>query len=304
MFSSLKKFDFHSKALEGLQSKSIFGGIITVISTTMIMCLLIFELRTFNQVKLVTNLNVDTVVDNRAPAKLNITLLHMKCSEVDFDFENLKVRPPENVVIEKIPYLPEEVHSQFDENKPELFPACRVEAEFDIFSGQGSFHIPIHSGKINFGDMHTHAYDRTALDHFNCSHVINQVRFGPLLQNTYYPLTNHTAITKNDINHYSYFIKIIPSSYIPLRGDIISTYQYSASVYSKQVGGMMMGNNVSPGIYFKYEFSPIHIDIVETKTSFFFFFTNSCAIIGGIITVSRMIQSFVHKSTSALYKTD
>jgi len=53
---------------------------------------------------------------------------------------------------------------------------------------------------------------------------------------------------------------------------------------------------------FFYEMSPIRVVVHESRKSFFHFITQLCAIIGGVFTVSGMIDSTVFHGTKYIKK--
>eukprot|EP00798_Chlamydomonas_sp_ICE-L_P002492 gene2492-5420_t len=57
-----------------------------------------------------------------------------------------------------------------------------------------------------------------------------------------------------------------------------------------------------PGLFFFYDLSPIKVRIMEKKSSFVHFLTNVCAIVGGVFTVSGIIDAFVYQSERLIRK--
>ena len=48
---------------------------------------------------------------------------------------------------------------------------------------------------------------------------------------------------------------------------------------------------VLPGIFFIYDLSPFLIEVQKTSTPFLHFFTKACAIVGGVISLSGVVDS-------------
>lgn len=50
------------------------------------------------------------------------------------------------------------------------------------------------------------------------------------------------------------------------------------------------------GVFFFYEVSPLHVEIVEGyRKGYTAFFTSVCAIVGGVVTTMGMIDQFLHQ---------
>jgi hypothetical protein len=99
---------------------------------------------------------------------------------------------------------------------------------------------------------------------------------------------------------YSYFLKVVPTTYEYLDGRIVNnTYQYSVTKSFKKVNNL--GNSQLPGVFVNYELSPIMVKFVEKSKSFTHFLTGCCAIIGGLFTLAGMLDSFLYKYYN-LYK--
>ena len=49
-----------------------------------------------------------------------------------------------------------------------------------------------------------------------------------------------------------------------------------------------------PGVFIVYEFSPFLVQKRVSHTPFTHFFTSLCVIIGGVFTISRMLDSFLY----------
>ena len=59
------------------------------------------------------------------------------------------------------------------------------------------------------------------------------------------------------------------------------------------------GHFLHPGVWFKYDFSPIMVRLVETRRSFLQFLTSACAILGGVFALSGVIDAIVFRVTDA-----
>jgi hypothetical protein len=57
-----------------------------------------------------------------------------------------------------------------------------------------------------------------------------------------------------------------------------------------------------PGVFCFYDFSPIKVIFTEENRSLLHYLTNLCAIVGGVFTVSGIIDSFIYHGQKALKK--
>ncbi|KAA6386095.1 MAG: putative Endoplasmic reticulum-Golgi intermediate compartment protein 3 [Streblomastix strix] len=132
------------------------------------------------------------------------------------------------------------------------------------------------------------------------------------------PLANQSFIQdpQGGVGSFNYFVKIVPTTYIPLKKQKINlfgeklktnkkgftkqklteneifTYQYSVTNY---FAPFHFGITRIPGIHIWYDLSPIRVTLREKRGSFFHFFTSVCAIVGGVVTVGQVIDSVFFK---------
>ena len=52
-----------------------------------------------------------------------------------------------------------------------------------------------------------------------------------------------------------------------------------------------------PGVFFFYEVSPLHVEIVESyRKGYVAFFTSVCAVVGGVVTVMGLMDQWLFRS--------
>ena len=57
-----------------------------------------------------------------------------------------------------------------------------------------------------------------------------------------------------------------------------------------------------PAVFFRWDISPVTVKTQQYKENIYHFLIQICAIIGGIFTVTGIIDSLVHESVSAILK--
>lgn len=91
---------------------------------------------------------------------------------------------------------------------------------------------------------------------------------------------------------YQYFLKIVPTEFDFLNGKQTRTFQYSVS---KQDQIVAQGGGL-PGVFFILDHSPMRIIYSESKPTFGSLLTSICAIVGGIFSVARIIDSALYRA--------
>ena len=119
-------------------------------------------------------------------------------------------------------------------------------------------------------------------------------------------LEGRSAKTLSSNYMFQYFLKVVPVEVHKLNGHEMSTYQYSATSYERNLedfdrGGQMSGHIVRmiegiPGVYFNYEISPLRVIQTEWHHSIWHLVSNLFALIGGIVTVAGLIDGAIYRS--------
>jgi endoplasmic reticulum-Golgi intermediate compartment protein 3 len=89
------------------------------------------------------------------------------------------------------------------------------------------------------------------------------------------------------------FYQIVPTHYRYQNGTSILTNQYSVTEHLRHVNpGSGRG---LPGVFFFYEISPLHVEIVEGyRKGYIAFFTSVCAIVGGVVTTFGLLDQLLY----------
>ncbi|KAH6619229.1 endoplasmic reticulum vesicle transporter-domain-containing protein [Chaetomium sp. MPI-SDFR-AT-0129] len=232
----------------------------------------------------------------------------------------------------------EHYSEKLDEQRNE---GCRIEGALRVNKVVGNFHIAP-GRSFSKGNMHVHDlnnYWNTPTKH-TFTHTIHQLRFGPQLPDSLsqklgsknLPWTNHhlnpldgTNQQTDDVNYnFMYFLKIVPTSYLPLGWEkswsgfrdrhsaelgafgaspdgSVETHQYSVTSHKRSLTGgddsaeghkeRLHSRGGIPGVFFSYDISPMKVINREEKAkSFLGFLAGLCAIVGGTLTVAAAID--------------
>lgn len=180
--------------------------------------------------------------------------------------------------------------------KKALDEGCNIFGYLEVNRMGGSFHIaPGRSFSINH--IHVHDVQPFSSTKFNTSHVIRRLTFGEEFGfGQTNPLDNLEVTAKETAIMYNYYIKIVPTMYVPNNdaSAILHTNQFSVTTHQKSAQSSG-GESTMPGIFFSYELSPLMVKYTEKSNSFSHFLVNICGIIGGIFTVAGLVDSVLHR---------
>ncbi|KAL9315770.1 hypothetical protein ACSQ67_016771 [Phaseolus vulgaris] len=191
--------------------------------------------------------------------------------------------------------------------KDEDGEGCNVYGFLEVNKVAGNFHFA--PGK-SFQQSGVHVHDLLAFqkDSFNLSHHINRLSYGEYFPGVVNPLDNVHWIQETPSGMYQYFIKVVPTVYTDVNGHAIQSNQFSVTEHFRtgDVGRLQS----LPGVFFFYDLSPIKagllpliiVTFTEEHVSFLHFLTNVCAIVGGIFTVSGILDSFIYHGQRAIKK--
>ncbi|KAG6009313.1 hypothetical protein E4U54_008578 [Claviceps lovelessii] len=234
---------------------------------------------------------------------------------------------------------------RLDEQREE---GCRIEGGLQVNKVIGNFHLAPGRSFSN-GNMHVHDlqnyWDTPNGKQHDFTHIIHHLRFGPRLPahivekintnrrpgvNHYQnPLDGTKQVATDPAFNYMYFVKIVPTSYLPLgweknkretfgmvfpNGDgSLETHQYSVTSHKRSLQG---GNDAAeghaerqhsqggiPGVFFQYDISPMKVvNREEPAKSFTGFLAGLCAIVGGTLTVAAAIDRGLFEGASRIKK--
>jgi|EP00900_Chrysochromulina_parva_P000305 thiol-disulfide isomerase/thioredoxin len=174
---------------------------------------------------------------------------------------------------------------------------CLVRGVVLVNRVPGNFHLSAHSK--------SHSFQPHKL---NMSHTVSSMTFGKALTPTQLRLlprevelgynglagTEHHSIGHNTtLEHY---LKVVHTTYEVSAARTLETYQYTVNNNHYQDGESL------PSAVFAYDISPMQVTVTEVRQSLAAFLTSICAIIGGVFTVTGLIDGGIFHTTNALKK--
>ncbi|XP_078274719.1 endoplasmic reticulum-Golgi intermediate compartment protein 3 isoform X1 [Rhinoraja longicauda] len=182
---------------------------------------------------------------------------------------------------------------------------CQVYGFLEVNKVAGNFHFA--PGK-SFQQSHVHVHaveihdlQTFGLDNINMTHYIRHLSFGSDYPGIVNPLDGSNITAQQASMMFQYFVKIVPTIYVKLDGEMVRTNQFSVTRHEKVANGLI-GDQGLPGVFVLYELSPMMVKFTEKHRSFTHFLTGVCAIIGGVFTVASLIDSLIYYSARAIQR--
>ncbi|XP_043946036.1 endoplasmic reticulum-Golgi intermediate compartment protein 3 [Protopterus annectens] len=177
---------------------------------------------------------------------------------------------------------------------------CQVYGFLEVNKVAGNFHFA--PGK-SFQQSHVHVHDLQSfgMDNINMTHHIKHLSFGKDYPGIFNPLDETSIVAQQASMMFQYFVKIVPTVYVQLDGEVVKTNQFSVTRHEKVANGLI-GDQGLPGVFVLYELSPMMVKLTEKQRSFTHFLTGVCAIIGGVFTVAGLIDCLLYHSARAIQK--
>ncbi|GHJ87658.1 hypothetical protein NliqN6_4060 [Naganishia liquefaciens] len=211
---------------------------------------------------------------------------------------------------------------------------CQITGHIKVNKVIGNFHFSpgraYQTNQVSFQDLVPYLKDK---NHHDFGHVINKLQFegdqatlkGISGKNAddltksmkkrlgiVNPLDGAIVHPEESDYMYQYFLKVVSTTYNLLSGETVNSHQYSVTQFERDLTqGNAPGKEghghftshgmaASPGMYINYEISPMKVILTETRQSFAHFLTSTCAIVGGVLTVAGLIDSFIFNSRKKL----
>lgn len=181
---------------------------------------------------------------------------------------------------------------------------CQMYGHLEVNKVAGNFHFA--PGKsYQHQNIHIHDLANMPGDSFNMTHRINKLSFGEDFPGRSNSLDNITKVEiREDTTQeykggmYTYYVKVVPTTYSYLSGEVLKTNQFSVTEHYKLI--IAEHSSGLPGAFFFYDISHMMVHFTESRESFPHFLTQLCAILGGVFTVAGLINRVLHSSINAL----
>ncbi|XP_068658920.1 uncharacterized protein [Aristolochia californica] len=372
--NKLRNLDAYPKVNEDFYSRTLSGGLITVVSSIVMLFLFISEFRLYLNAATETKLTVDTSRGDHLRVNFDITFPALACSLLSVDTMDISGEQhydiKHDIVKKRLDHLGNIIESRadgigapkidrplqrhggrLDHNEtycgscygaessddhccnscedvrdayrkkgwgmtnPDLIDQCKREGFFQKIKDEAGEGCNVHgllevskvAGNFHFAPgkgFHQSSFlvqDLLALssETYNISHKINKLSFGDEFPGVINPLDGVQWNQSATAGMYQYFIKVVPTIYTDIRGRKIHSNQFSVTEHFREADGYP---HPVHGIFFFYDFSPIKVIFTEENVSLLHFLTNICAIIGGVFTVSGIVDALLYHGHRAIKK--
>jgi hypothetical protein len=181
-------------------------------------------------------------------------------------------------------------------------PGCRVSGDLDVNRVAGNFHVVPRAFSAKGAMSMYRGMPLEDLQHYNASHTVNHLRFGPAFPGQKNPLDGVTSAHDRPAQ-FQYFAQVVPTVYrhvsgLSTNGNQMSVTQHTAP--SDPTSPYM----VPPGFVVRFDISPIIVTLSSASPGLGRLLTGICAIIGGVYAVASMLDKAVHGGIAAVSKAD
>ncbi|XP_062231714.1 uncharacterized protein LOC133929113 isoform X2 [Phragmites australis] len=310
----LKRLDAYPKVNEDFYKRTLSGGVVTLVAAVIMLLLFISETRAYFFSATETKLVVDTSRGERLRVNFDITFPSIPCTLLSVDTTDISGEQHHDIRhdIEKRRL---DSHGNVIEARKEGIGGAKIERP-----------LQKHGGRLDKGEQYCGTcYGAEESDDQCCNsceevreaykkkgwaltnpdlidqitHKINKLSFGTEFPGVINPLDGAQWTQPASDGTYQYFVKVVPTIYTDIRGNKIHSNQFSVTEHFRD-GNVRL--KPQPGVFFFYDFSPIKVIFTEENRSLLHYLTNLCAIVGGVFTVSGIIDSFIFHGQKALKK--
>lgn len=286
----LQKYDPYAKAIAGTSVRTSGGAIVTVFFLFLALYLVADECWQQSQILVTERLEIDPSVGQASvPISLDIEMWGLHCDDLDVMANEIKSSEQESLLPKLALQVPK--HNEL---------GCRVVGEIKVKKVAGLIRIlPI---AATSGAKFAKEGSLEKLMAFNASHIVHHLGFGDPFPGMEYSLDGTERIIEKgkQAGQFQYHAKIVPTTFQHLQGDITTSNQFSATAYLKTIEPVnsfgFQATIEIPGVFIKYEFSPLVVIRSETRKAFIHLVTRLLAIVGGLYTISNLINRLLHRT--------
>ncbi|KAK8889634.1 hypothetical protein M9Y10_034386 [Tritrichomonas musculus] len=169
---------------------------------------------------------------------------------------------------------------------------CLVKGKISVNKVPGSFHIA--PGR-NVKSLPGHVHDTNfQFPHFDLSHSIHRLRFGPKVPRASNPLDDvniHQLV--NIPVFYKYTMIVTPIKFYKNGKFITKSFEYTSMAARYPVTFLRAG--MVPGIFFSYSFTPYTITVKGTSPSLLHAVASTTGMLSGMYAIASLLDEFFSK---------
>lgn len=270
--------------------------------------LFISEISYWQTTKIEHHILVDTTQGDREfSIEMDVVFPALACKDIVLAAEDAKGIPYEEtrIRISKIPItttidprIKQQQQTQQQtqqENIKENTEGCRLTGSVLVRKVAGVIYVAAARTLTNMDGRLAFIIPPETMASYDARHTINSLRFGPTFPKQVNPLDSVSSPSIPSTGAYSYHIRVVPTLYEDLYGTIIDSQQFSVSDFV-QLYEPEANTYIHPGVWWKYDFAPTMVRMVETRRSFASFIISLCAILGGIFAITGIIDQVFYRA--------
>eukprot|EP00727_Mastigamoeba_balamuthi_P004270 m51a1_g13840 hypothetical protein (369) ;mRNA; f:519191-520479 len=318
---SVTAFDMFPKLHQDLKVRRATGGLMSLLTFAVMTFLLLDEVSDYFTTEWTSVIGVDTsAAGGDVFINADITFWGMRCDQ--FGLDVVDVTGDLQLGVEDSLQ-----HTPIGTTGCNMFGsmrAHRVDGEFHVAFGRLALEAPNQKHKVTatmqHSTAHVHRFSMAEIGFFNASHTVHHLSFShepispkasarwrtmqaggagrSLFALAYpdtvdHPMDGVEKIVTHDTARFTYFIKVVPTTWIYSTGSRFSSYQLSHKEHTVPI---VIGPSFKqPGVFFRYELSPYKVTNVENYKPFTHFFASLCAIVGGVFVVMGIVSNAVER---------
>lgn len=334
---TVRDFDAFVKVENDYKEQTTTGGTLSILTIVIVVILSFIHIITFQSNTLKYDYDVDWDHDSKLKINVDMTIA-MNCHLIGSDVLDItntnpmesgkldeeetwfELTPQQQTVFNRLQtgyrLIREQYHALHDllwlsghtieelpkreiqlEQQPD---ACRLHGTLEVNKLAGNFHIILGKSFSLFG-AHAHISPMGAQNAaLNFSHRIDHLSFGMPTPGLIQPLNGDLKLANSSSQIFQYFLEVVPTV-VQTSYANVETYQYAVTEKTRVIDHAT-GSHGIPGIFIRYEISPLKIAVKEIRRSYFMLLIEIAGICGGVYATSGMIHSLFTMIYEAAFK--
>jgi hypothetical protein len=302
---ALRNFDLFRKPLKDHIEQTFSGGLITLLSMSLMFGLFLSETQSF----LTHTVKKETIIDQSLESStvqinIDVFLPHVPCVPISLDHQddvNKHIMDySETLEKVRVSRTGEVIQDGFQRNLNELVKAiddgegCQIRGFIKVAKVPGNFHISLHVGHELL-----HSLPRDYMLRLKFDHVVNHLSIGSedisqIVEEDFGvdKISRYSGLNVSDlegVSKHEYFLKVIPVQFVnECNAARVNTYTYSLNRNSD------LFYSAFGAIYFRYSFEDLTMRYTKTDKKFGRYLVSLCAILGGVFTVLGLFNKVVN----------
>lgn len=243
---------------------------------------------------------------------MDVSFWHLPCKDVELEVQDSKGRlyNPKRLHVQKRDLAPGADLAKpsgdgfFSSRsaKPVGKRGCRVYGDVDVNRVAGNLHVVPRAFSSRGGRSMYMGMPMDDLLHYNASHTIHHLRFGPAYPGQHNPMDGVTSASGKPAQ-FQYFAQVVPTRYQHLSGLTTEANQISVTIHTAP-SDPTSPYMVPPGFVVRFDLSPVIVTLSPSSPGIVRFLTGVCAVVGGVYAVTSLLDKAIHGSIAAVAKVD